>query len=491
MKRQIGVFTTITLIGSILCGSFNLPVAAQQDALTRAEVYRLQNNVQLLLRNQTPRPARLADVLVPLDALRTSASSIAELLFNEGSIARVDQNTTFRFEVGLRRFRLPNLVALNETTFVLENGTALIISPPASVGTQIRTPQSQINIAASEFPAATLPSLGITPALVALHWLDRDATLQTAEKTNFAKIVQTQMSPSDRVYPGNILPLGQGEPDPLFYAQTDELLPPPERSSAVMVVHDAANGITQVFALTDGDITVANLSGTDEVSLLGGQTVAVAGGQLSDIQEFDLAAFYRTVPLAAGLGPGQESVVDQQPDAMQNSLNAVRPATLAAVRRQERRLEGFTSTFLRDALSGSDSDFDGQRGRSTIIIDARQTLNGVFIRRNDTPDGFNADFVDENGNVIPISVNTDNRTISVSGSAGSASNAGLSGNNASGTIVFQDGTTIPLGSLGNVTFRDGQAIRIEVFNVNGDFDNIPAQGGRRPGQLTIGLPPDR
>lgn len=64
---------------------------AAQDELTRAEVDKLlrMRIVNLLLRNQPPRPAKLKDVIVPQDAVETGASSEAQLLFNEGTVARV------------------------------------------------------------------------------------------------------------------------------------------------------------------------------------------------------------------------------------------------------------------------------------------------------------------------------------------------------------------------------------------------------------------
>ena len=70
---------------------------AQATALTRAEVYQLQNTVELLLRNQSPRPAQLQDIMAPRDAVRTGSRSRAELLFNEGSLAWLGSNSTFRF----------------------------------------------------------------------------------------------------------------------------------------------------------------------------------------------------------------------------------------------------------------------------------------------------------------------------------------------------------------------------------------------------------
>lgn len=426
--------------GWVLSGGLGLfwllPATAQDAPLTRAEVYRLENRVQLLPRNQTARPAQLNDVLVPRDALRTEAAAIAELLFNDRSIARVDERTTFRFEEGLRRFQLPNLVAMNETIFVLENGTALIISPPSSIGTQIRTPESIINIAASDLEVANVPLLLASRLIIPLNVPQPISDVPT-------------------------LPL---------ITQTDELLPPPERSSAAMVVHDASQGTTQVFALTSGDVTVIGLSNNETVDLLGGQTVAVAAGEVGEVQEFDLQAFYRSVPLAAGLGPEQEAIVQQQPETVQQTLNQVREATLSAVRRQERRLEGFGNTFLRDALTGRDSGFDGLRGEAGTVLINPQSVDGVFIRTGETT----AVFVDAAGNQIPIDVDIDDRAILINGAQGISNDAGLSGNDATGTVIFQD----------------GRAIRVEVFDVGGDYDNIPI-GGTRPGRLSTGIAPDR
>ncbi len=100
MARQIKSFSQVIVAGSVLGLSLMMPVLAQQQLLTRAEVYKLVNQVQLLLNNQSPRPAKLSDVLIPEDALRTTARSKAELLFNEGSLARIGANAMFRFIPG-------------------------------------------------------------------------------------------------------------------------------------------------------------------------------------------------------------------------------------------------------------------------------------------------------------------------------------------------------------------------------------------------------
>jgi hypothetical protein len=403
----------------------------QQEVLTKAEVYRLQNNVQLLPRNQSARPARLQDELVPLDALRTAASSLAELLFNEGSITRVDQSTTFYFRQGLRRFQLSNRVAMTETIFVLENGTALLMSPPNSSGTQVETPEGIISIVA----AAETSNVGSSDG--------------STSETGSPETGSPETESPDGVAAAN-------------------LLTPPDRSTVAMVTHDSAGGTTQVFALTDGNISVSDRAGTAIVPLMGGQTVAIANGQVGAVQEFDLAAFYSSVPLAAGLGPNQEAIVLQQPIPLQTTLNAVRIETLAAVVRQSREWAGFSRTFLRDALSGSDSDFSGQRGASNVIVIDPVVTPGTFTRTGENT----AVFTDADQNRVPIRIDFDSGRISINGNSGITNNAGLSGNNAVGTVV-QD---------------NGRVVRIEVFDVGG---NEPSVGESFRGRLTTGIAPDR
>ena len=422
---------------------------AQADVLTRAEVYKLRNQVELLPLNQSARAAKLSDVLVPQDALRTAAASVAELLFNEGSIARVDASSVFRFREGLRRFQLSSqfapLVAplatksldrllaqaqlRRETIFVLDSGTALLMSPPNGSGTQVETPQSNVTIIAPKAASGDLTPGGITES---------------------------------------------------------GLLLPPERSSAVMVVHNPSSNSTRVFALTDGDIRVFNRAGTSSTALIGGQTVAVSNGTLGAVSEFDLRAFYRTVPLAAGLGPKQENLLTQEPAPVQVSLTAIRVETLAAVRRQTRDRTTFTGSFLRDALSGGESgfnpDFNGQRGRRTELIIGGDRNDGTFQRSADDGSSsnvvrgsFSPDPSPANPEPTPVTIEADlnQRTITINGQRGRSSDAGLSGNSAVGTVQLDN----------------GRVIRLEIFDVGG---RAPRPGEPYRGRLIQGgLQPDR
>jgi len=110
MRGQIWSLQKKLLISTVITVSWITPVLAQSDPLlTRAEVYKLTKIVELLLHNQTQRPARPKDVVVPKDAVKTGVSSEAQLFFNDKSLIRVDQSSIFRFEPGLRRFKLRQL----------------------------------------------------------------------------------------------------------------------------------------------------------------------------------------------------------------------------------------------------------------------------------------------------------------------------------------------------------------------------------------------
>ncbi|WP_414755222.1 hypothetical protein [Anabaena sp. CCY 9910] len=430
MKGQIWSLQRKLLVSTVITVSWITPVLAQSDPLlTRAEVYKLTKIVELLLHNQTQRPARPKDVVVPKDAVKTGVSSEAQLFFNDQSLIRVDQSSIFRFEPGLRRFKLRNLIALNEMIFKLESGTALILSPPGSVGTAIETPESQITIFAAN-PAIT------------------SSGQNTIAKLNYPVITN---------YKNTKL------------TQNNDLYAPAQKASAVMVIHNQESKKTQVFALTDGDIKITDQRGRKIVTLLGGQTVAVKNGVVGNPQEFDLPAFYKSITLASGLGAGQENLVAQETTPVQETIKAVRIETLAALRRQSDRFRGFTRTFLADALNGTEGDLN-PRPSVSVRITNPQVVTGTFYRRQ----GNNAVFIPDNNpnSPVDISVDFDQRTIDIGGNTGVSNRAGLSGNNASGSVIN----------------ANGQITQIEVFAVNGES---PQEGVPYRGSLTTGVARDR
>ena len=111
-------------------------MALAQTSLTWARVERLRNRVHLIPNNRSARLARVEDVMNVGDALRTALSSRAELRFNDGSLARVGEQATFRFTPNTRNFQL-------------SNGTVLLLIPPGRGRTTIQTPNAITGIQGS------------------------------------------------------------------------------------------------------------------------------------------------------------------------------------------------------------------------------------------------------------------------------------------------------------------------------------------------------
>ncbi|NET37214.1 MAG: iron dicitrate transport regulator FecR, partial [Cyanothece sp. SIO1E1] len=123
--------------------------ASARIVLTRAVVQSLRNRVRLIPRQQSPRPANLADIMHPGDALSTSSASMAELRFNDDSLARIGERAVFRFTPGTRNLRL-------------SNGTVLLLIPPGRGRTNIRTPNAAAGIRGSALFVRHIPENNTT-----------------------------------------------------------------------------------------------------------------------------------------------------------------------------------------------------------------------------------------------------------------------------------------------------------------------------------------
>jgi hypothetical protein len=122
-----------------LWGVVVLPLPEQADAttpLTVAVIQNLRNLVQLMPNNKPLRQARKADAMNPGDGLSTGRSALADLRFNDGSLARIGEQAVFRFLPKTRNFRL-------------SNGTALLLIPPGRGQTRINTPNAAAAIRGS------------------------------------------------------------------------------------------------------------------------------------------------------------------------------------------------------------------------------------------------------------------------------------------------------------------------------------------------------
>lgn len=132
MSRRFILFISI-----LLWSNTTLPKPAQADtALTRAEVKSIRNLVQLMPQNRAARLAKVADDIVPGDALSTGREALAELRFNDGSLARIGEQALFRFSAQTRNLKL-------------SNGTVLLLIPPGQGTTEVWTPNAAAAIRGS------------------------------------------------------------------------------------------------------------------------------------------------------------------------------------------------------------------------------------------------------------------------------------------------------------------------------------------------------
>ncbi|MCL6752963.1 FecR domain-containing protein [Nostoc sp. CCCryo 231-06] len=123
-----------------LWGVMVLPLPNKVNAitpLTRAEIQDLRNMVQLIPKDKLKkRPARKLDAMTPGDGLSTGRASLADLRFNDGSLARVGEQALFQFLPKTRDFKL-------------SNGTVLLLIPPGRGQTRIQTPSAAAAIRGS------------------------------------------------------------------------------------------------------------------------------------------------------------------------------------------------------------------------------------------------------------------------------------------------------------------------------------------------------
>lgn len=380
LVRNILAWLVLSLCFTPLLAAQDTPIKRTEVddyRLNEAEMYYLSNEVKIRQHlEEIFQNAQLKDSLFPRDILRTGYSSLAKLYFNEGSLARIDENTVFVFRQGLRRFELTQ-------------GKGLFVVFPNSGINRIGTSDSNINI------------------------------------------------------------------------QSDL-----QQVAVVLVTHDGAKNVSTMHALTDG------VELGEDRSLLGGQFVTFADGNAGVPEESDLEEFYKTETLANGLGPGQEHYLDQEPAKVQEKLTKAREATLAAIENQAIRIS--RQVFVRNALNGVDSGFsdvDDFRGDSTTIglIDPQRTP-GTFTRTGENTAIFQPSNATDPAR--PIEVDFDARSVTIDGRTGISNDFGLNGNNATGTVIFEN----------------GNATRIDVLDVNG---SEPAIGETFQGTFTSGLAPDR
>ena len=176
-----------------LWGIMVLPCPNRASAivpLTRAQIQNLRNLVQFIPKNSAKkRPARKLDAMIPGDGLSTGRASLADLRFNDGSLARVGEQAVFQFLPKTRNFRL-------------SSGTVLLLIPPGRGQTHIQTPSAAAAIRGS--------------ALFVRYNQQTDTTIVGALTNSGIEVFNKKASQSRRLEAGQLIVIVKGEFQSLY-----------------------------------------------------------------------------------------------------------------------------------------------------------------------------------------------------------------------------------------------------------------------------------
>lgn len=181
------------------------------------------NQVSLLSTDGVSRPAAVADCFCPGEALSTSAMSKAEVLFNDGSLARIGEQASLRFWSASRNL-------------YLSQGTAAIFVPPDQGRTTVQTPNATVGLNSNAVVVRYVPSRDLT-LVMALANAPSGPVLITSANTGqelalyggqmvFVSAVNLQVVEFDLLefYQTSDLVAGLQLGDPTYQPQADEPL---------------------------------------------------------------------------------------------------------------------------------------------------------------------------------------------------------------------------------------------------------------------------
>ena len=121
----------VKLFAGLCIVGFSSNSALADSVIKQAEIYKIRNQVDISYEESDWTKASIGDTIVPQDLVRTGANSRADILFNEGTLVRTGEGTTFRFPPGKRSFELTS-------------GSALIMIRPEQGQSTITTPEAKI-----------------------------------------------------------------------------------------------------------------------------------------------------------------------------------------------------------------------------------------------------------------------------------------------------------------------------------------------------------
>ncbi|HXA09874.1 MAG TPA: FecR family protein, partial [Chthoniobacterales bacterium] len=117
---------SIRMRAALICLAFLLASGLQGAPLTRAEVTRIINVVDVVVPRKGAHPAVLHEVIKDEIGLRTGSKSRSELMFEDHTLTRIGPETYFSFKAGTR-------------DITLQQGTILLQVPKGLGGVRLRT----------------------------------------------------------------------------------------------------------------------------------------------------------------------------------------------------------------------------------------------------------------------------------------------------------------------------------------------------------------
>lgn len=155
--------------------------ALAQVPFTWAQIKSSTNRVSLTSVAGTIRPGTEMSHLVPGDTLSTSASSQVELLFNDGSLARIGEQASFRFWPTTRKLRL-------------DQGTALLFVPPEQGRTLIQTPNALAGLQNTAVVVRYVPARNLTLVMALADSAAGPISITVASETQESVLYAGQMA---------------------------------------------------------------------------------------------------------------------------------------------------------------------------------------------------------------------------------------------------------------------------------------------------------
>lgn len=141
--------------------------AAAEVPLIWASIRSSHNQVALVSARGQVRSVASPESFNPEDTLTTGVQARAEVLFNEGSLLRIGEQTSLNFWPDHRLLRL-------------SQGTAVVLVPPGQGRTVVETPTTRVGLSSNGVVVRYLPSRGLTLVMALANPLAGPVSITTA-----------------------------------------------------------------------------------------------------------------------------------------------------------------------------------------------------------------------------------------------------------------------------------------------------------------------